>query len=90
MELRIHTFIIIKSLTHQFNTSLCHRQGRSAAKDMTLMCGGEYDQPLEEFNEVFTNPDELLGVLESGLESFEAKKVLCKIFQVRNTFMSQF
>ena len=51
---------------------------------MTIMSGGEYDEPLEEFNEVFTNPDpdELLGVLESCLEPFEAKKVLCKIFQV--------
>ena len=49
---------------------------------MKIMSGGEYDQPLEEFNEVFTNPDELLGVLESCLDPFEAKKVLCQIFQV--------
>ena len=49
---------------------------------MTIMSGGDYDKPLEEFNEVFTDPDELLGVLESCLEPFVAKKALCEIFQV--------
>ena len=49
---------------------------------MTRISGGEYTEPLEEFNEVFTNPDELLGVLESCLEPFEARTVLCEIFQV--------
>ena len=53
---------------------------------MSVMSGGEYDEPLEEFNEVFTNPDELLGMLESCLDPFEAKKTLCDIFQV-NTGM---
>ena len=63
-------------------TCYIHRQGQNAAKDMALMCGGEYDEPLEEFNEVFTNPDELLGVLERCVEPFQAKKMLCKIFEV--------
>ena len=53
------------------------------------MRGGEYDEPLDEFIEVFTSSDELLSVLESCFEPFEAKKVLCELFRV-NTGMECF
>ena len=48
----------------------------------------EHDQLVQEFEELTTDPDGLLGVLEDTLQeygdeaSFEAKKLLCALFQV--------
>ena len=48
----------------------------------------EHDQLVQEFEELTTDPDGLLGVLEDtlieyGETSFEAKKLLCGLFQVQ-------
>ena len=50
----------------------------------------EHDQLIQEFEELTTDPDGLLGVLEDVLHheygggaSFEAKKLLCVLFQVQ-------
>ena len=50
------------------------------------MCGGDHDIVLQDFDELFSdiNPDGILGVLEGCLESFEARRLLCEIFQVKN------
>ena len=49
----------------------------------------EHDQLVQEFEELTTDPDGLLGVLEDALHeygdeaSFEAKRLLCVLFQVQ-------
>ena len=49
----------------------------------------EHDQLIQEFEELTTDTDGLLGVLEDALHeygdgaSFEAKKLLCVLFQVQ-------
>lgn len=50
----------------------------------------EHDQLIQEFEELTTDPDGLLGVLEDVLHdeygdkaSFEAKRLLCALFQVQ-------
>ena len=49
----------------------------------------EHDQLIQEFEELTTDPDGLLGVLEDALHdeygdeaNFEAKRLLCALFQV--------
>ena len=49
----------------------------------------EHDQLIQEFEELTTDTDGLLGMLEVALHeygggaSFEAKKLLCVLFQVQ-------
>ena len=51
----------------------------------------EHDQLIQEFEELTTDRDGLLGVLEDALHehgdgaSFEAKRLLCVLFQVQIT-----
>ena len=48
----------------------------------------EHDQLVQEFEELTTDPDGLLGMLEDALHeyggeaNFEAKRLLCALFQV--------
>ena len=61
---------------------------RNAGKDMDKQRVVEHDQLSHEFEELTTDTDGLLGVLKDALHeygdaaSFEAKKLLCVLFQV--------
>ena len=54
----------------------------------------EHDQLIQEFEWLTTDPDGLLGVLEETLHeygddaNFEAKKLLCALFQVRSDYIA--
>ena len=56
---------------------------------MDKQCTVEHDQLIHAFERLTTDPDGLLGVLENTLQeygdsaSFEAKKLLCALFQVQ-------
>ena len=53
----------------------------------------EHDQLIHEFERLTTDPDGLLGVLEDTLHengdeaAFEAKKLLCALFQVQTKLL---
>ena len=62
---------------------------RNPGKDMDKQWVVEHDQLIQEFEELTTDPDGLLGVLEDALHeygdeaNFEAKRLLCALFQVQ-------
>ena len=62
---------------------------RSPGKDMGKQQMPEHDQLIHEFEELTCNPDGLLEVLEYSLHqyddeaNFEAKRLLCVLFQVQ-------
>ena len=62
---------------------------RSPGKDMDKQRVVEHDQLIHEFERLTTDPDGLLGVLEDALHehgddaNFEAKRLLCGLFQVK-------
>ena len=60
---------------------------RNPGKDMDKQRVVEHDQLIQEFEELTTDTDGLLGVLKDALHgggaSFEAKKLLCVLFQVQ-------
>ena len=62
---------------------------RDPGKDMDKQQVVEHDQLIQEFVELTTDQDGLLGVLEDTLyeygdkANFEAKKLLCALFQVQ-------
>ena len=62
---------------------------RNPTKDMDKQRVVEHDQLIQEFVELTTDQDGLLGVLEDTLyecgdeANFEAKKLLCALFQVQ-------
>ena len=62
---------------------------RNPGIDMDKQRVVEHDQLIQEFEWLTTNTDGLLGVLEDALyeygdqASFEAKKLLCVLFQVQ-------
>jgi len=61
---------------------------RDPGKDMDKQRVVEHDQLIQEFKRLTADPDGLLGVLEDALHeydyeaSFEAKRLLCALFQV--------
>ena len=62
---------------------------RDPGKDMDKQRVVEHDQLIHEFEELTTDPDGLLGVLEETLSDeygdeaiFEARRLLCALFQV--------
>ena len=62
---------------------------RNPGKEVDKQCTVEHDQLIREFERLTTDLDGLLGVLENTLQeygdeaSFEAKKLLCALFQVQ-------
>ena len=62
---------------------------RSPGKDLDKQRVVEHDQLIHEFERLTTDPDGLLGVLEDTLQehgddaNFEAKRLLCGLFQVK-------
>ena len=66
-----------------------HKQ-RMPKHDLNKQRVVEYDQLIHEFERLATDPDGLLGVLEDTLHEesgdeadFEAKRLLCAVFQVQ-------
>ena len=61
---------------------------RGPGKDLDKQRVVEHDQLIHEFERLTSDPDGLLGVLEDTLDeyggdaTFEAKKLLCALFQV--------
>ena len=62
---------------------------RDPGKDMDKQRVVDHDQLIHEFERLTTDPDGLLGVLEDTLHehgdeaNFEAKRLLCTLFQVQ-------
>ena len=63
---------------------------RNPAQDIANQRRVEHDALIHELEKLTTDPDGLLGVLEATLikhcddVSFEARKLLCILFQVQN------
>ena len=64
---------------------LCKEMRQNAIKQQVV----EHDQLIHEFERLTTDPDGLLGMLEDTLQeygddvNFEAKRLLCALFQVQ-------
>ena len=62
---------------------------RDPGEDMDKRQMLEHDQLIHEFERLTTDPDGILGVLEDALDecgdeaNFEAKRLLCGLFQVQ-------
>ncbi len=50
---------------------------------MGKITGGDYGKLIQRFEDLTTSPDGLLGELEEVMESFQAKRLVSKIFKVR-------
>ena len=67
-------------------SSFLRNPGKDINKQRVLEC----DQLIHEFERLTTDPDGLLGVLEDALHeygddaTFEAKRLLCGLFQVNS------
>ena len=80
--------VVVRALTKKKQTVFVFH--RNPGEDMDKQRVVEHDQLIQEFEKLITDSDGILGVLEETLSeeygheaNFEAKRLLCDLFQVQ-------
>ena len=58
------------------------RKSGNVGTNLQKMTGAEHSELIHEFEAVTTNPEGILGELEDAVDTFDAKRILSRIFQV--------